>query len=66
LISKGFKVKMEGLADEIEDRDKRDTNRDHSPLRRAEGAVEIDTSTLSVDEVFDSVVKFSEGSLSEA
>ena len=66
LISKGFKVKMEGLAEEIEDRDKRDTNRDHSPLRRAEGAVEIDTSTLSVDEVFDSVVKFSEGSLSEA
>jgi 3-phosphoshikimate 1-carboxyvinyltransferase len=63
LISKGFKVKMEGLAEELEGRDKRDTNRDHSPLRRAEGAVDIDTSTLSVAEVFDLVVKYSESSL---
>jgi 3-phosphoshikimate 1-carboxyvinyltransferase len=63
LISKGFKVKIEGLAEELEHRDKRDESRDHSPLRRAEGAVEVDTSTLSVEEVFESVVKLCESSL---
>ena len=63
LISKGFTVKMEGLAEEIENRDKRDKSRDHSPLQRAEGAVEVDTSTLSVEEVFDSVCKLCESTL---
>jgi 3-phosphoshikimate 1-carboxyvinyltransferase len=63
LISKGFTVKMEGLAEELENRDKRDKSRDHSPLRRAEGAVEVDTSTLSVEEVFDSVCKLCESAL---
>ena len=32
------------------DRDDKDTNRAHSPLRKAEGAVEIDTSGLTLDE----------------
>jgi 3-phosphoshikimate 1-carboxyvinyltransferase len=63
LISKGLQVKMEGLADELENRDLRDKSRDHSPLQRAEGAVEIDTSTLSVEEVFDSVFKLCESAL---
>ena len=63
LISKGFKVKMEGLAEELENRDLRDKSRDHSPLRRANGAVEVDTSTLTVEAVLDTVVGLCESSL---
>jgi 3-phosphoshikimate 1-carboxyvinyltransferase len=63
LMSKGFKVKIEGLAEELKNRDLRDQRRDHSPLRRAEGAVEVDTSTLDVEAVFNSVVELCESSL---
>ena len=63
LISKGFEVKMEGLAEELKSRDLRDQSRDHSPLRRAEGAVEVDTSTLSLEEVFETVLELCESSL---
>jgi cytidylate kinase len=38
---------------EMEQRDQRDSTRAASPLRRAEDAVEIDTSGLSADEVVD-------------
>jgi cytidylate kinase len=37
-------------------RDARDTEREHSPLRPADDAVELDTSSMSVDEVVDRVV----------
>ena len=63
LISKGLEVKMESLAEELENRDFRDKNRDHSPLRRANGAIDVDTSTLTVEAVLDSVVKLCESSL---
>jgi cytidylate kinase len=37
-------------------RDQRDREREHSPLRPAPGAVEIDTTGLSVDEVVNRIV----------
>jgi cytidylate kinase len=37
-------------------RDAQDTNREHSPLAVAPGAVELDTTGLSVDEVVDRIV----------
>jgi cytidylate kinase len=37
--------------DEIRARDERDANRDHSPMLAADGAVEVDTTGLSIDEV---------------
>jgi len=63
LIGKGLQVKMEGLAEELEKRDLRDKSRDHSPLRRVEGAVEVDTSTLSAEAVLEMVVELCESSL---
>ena len=63
LISKGLQVRMEGLAEELENRDLRDKSRDHSPLRQAEGAVEVDTSTLTVEAVLDSVAELCRSSL---
>jgi cytidylate kinase len=44
------------LAD-MEERDERDTTREHSPLRAAEDAVEVDTTGLSIDEVVDRIAE---------
>ncbi len=38
-------------------RDANDSNREHSPLRRAKGAVELDTGDLTIDEQVDRVVR---------
>ncbi|MDQ3647537.1 MAG: (d)CMP kinase [Actinomycetota bacterium] len=38
-------------------RDAQDESREHSPLRRADGAVELDTTGLSVDEVVEQIVR---------
>jgi len=41
-------------------RDAQDMDREHSPLRAAPGAVELDTSGLSVDDVVERVVELVE------
>ena len=56
LIEKGNNVKIESLRVEIEDRDKRDMNRAVSPLKPAPDAHIIDTSDLTIDEVFEKVM----------
>jgi len=52
LKDKGLDVSLFDLLTEIEGRDARDRGRSSSPLRPAEDAVVIDTSDLSIDEVF--------------
>ena len=47
---KGIQVGIGELMREIEERDRRDTEREHSPLMKASDAVEIDTTRLSIDE----------------
>ncbi|MAG94739.1 MAG: cytidylate kinase [Planctomycetaceae bacterium] len=44
-------VSLEEMLETIRQRDERDASRTHSPLRRADDAIEIDTSTLTLDEV---------------
>lgn len=51
LISKGQQVDLEQLKADIACRDKQDSERAISPLRQAEDAVYLDTSTMSIDEV---------------
>jgi cytidylate kinase len=41
----------EGADDAVELRDKRDSERKTSPLRKAEGAVEVDSSEMAIDDV---------------
>lgn len=48
---KGIPSDLQALTDEIAKRDYDDTHREHSPLRKAEDAVELDSSNLSIDEV---------------
>ncbi|MFB1050478.1 (d)CMP kinase [Paraliobacillus sp. JSM ZJ581] len=50
-VSKGFTSDLEKLKVEIANRDKLDSEREVSPLIRAEDAIEIDTTSLSIEEV---------------
>ncbi len=57
LIEKGINVNIKSLRKEIQERDERDMNRSASPLKPAEDAHIIDTSDLSIDEVFQEVMR---------
>lgn len=61
LSLKGHKVDFEQLKQEIEQRDYNDKTRDFAPLRKAEDAVEIDTSFMSVEQVINKVLSYIEG-----
>jgi cytidylate kinase len=52
----GREVTLEETLREIDERDKRDSERDLAPLRKAEDAVAIDSSTLSADAVKERVM----------
>ena len=56
-IEKGIETDYETILEDIKKRDYQDMNREHSPLRKADDAVEIDTSDLTIDEVVDAVMK---------
>ncbi len=57
LESSGYKSDLITLIQEIETRDYIDSNRELSPLKKAEDAIEIDTSFLTIDEVVDTIIK---------
>ncbi|WWO98681.1 MAG: (d)CMP kinase [Candidatus Dasytiphilus stammeri] len=57
LQKKGFNVKFEQLLDELKQRDKRDSNRKIAPLKPAKDAMIIDSSGLSIEQVFEKVLK---------
>jgi cytidylate kinase len=48
---------VEQVLADMEQRDARDTGREHSPLRAADDAVEVDTTGLSVDEVVERIAE---------
>ena len=50
LINKGLKVDFEEVRDNIISRDITDENRDISPLRRADDAIVLDNSKMTVKE----------------
>ncbi|AZV44158.1 (d)CMP kinase [Peribacillus asahii] len=55
-IKKGFQSDIEQLKKEIAMRDKLDSEREVSPLRKAEDAIEIDTTSLSIQQVVDRIM----------
>lgn len=59
LNEKGFDVKIGRLLDDIRLRDERDQNRKVAPLIAAEGALIIDSTELSIDEVVSKILSFS-------
>lgn len=53
---KGYRVDFEQLKEEIRLRDERDMKRAVSPLKRADDAILIDTTSLSIDEVIQKIM----------
>jgi len=53
LMAKGQTVNLTQIEQDIYERDKKDTNRDISPLKAADDAVIVDTSNMSIEEVLE-------------
>jgi cytidylate kinase len=53
----GQKVSIDDIIKEIQNRDKIDSSRTHSPLKKAEDAIEIDTSTLDFEEQVEKIIE---------
>ncbi|NQY63402.1 MAG: (d)CMP kinase [Alteromonadaceae bacterium] len=58
LKEKGIDVKIRRLLDDIRQRDERDQNRKAAPLVPAEGALIIDSTNLSIQEVVNKILSF--------
>lgn len=52
----GIQVEEQALAREIEERDRQDSSREVSPLRKAGDAIEVDTSNLTIQEQVDFIL----------
>ena len=57
LLSKGFEVNEEKIRREITERDERDSGRDLAPLKKADDAFLVDSSGLSIQEVFNRTIQ---------
>ena len=53
----GLSTRLEQTREEVRERDRRDLEREASPLRRAPDAVYVDTTVLTADEVVDVIVR---------
>lgn len=51
MITKGIKTRFEDVYNELLERDFKDSSRELAPLKKADDAIEIDTTSLSIDEV---------------
>ena len=60
---KGIEADYEQIAKDIAERDYRDMHREHAPLCRAEDAVLLDTSDMTIAEVEDAMIKIIEEKL---
>lgn len=57
LRERGIEAELDSVRRDIEERDYRDMHRENSPLRRAEDAVLLDSTGMSIDEVMQKVMK---------
>lgn len=56
LTQKGMDCQLEDIERDIRERDHRDMTREVAPLKKAEDAIEVNTSTLTIDEVVERIV----------
>jgi cytidylate kinase len=57
LKTKNIKVDIEDIKNNIKERDKKDSQRKYSPLKKADDAVLIDSTNLSIEEVIEKIKK---------
>lgn len=55
LNAKGATPQRDEVLHQLNERDRRDIDREHAPLRRADDAIVIDTSALTIDEVVQAI-----------
>lgn len=60
LTAKGEVCDLAKIQADIEERDYRDMNREHSPLKQAEDAILVDSSDMSIDEVIAHIIDICE------
>ena len=53
----GEEKTIQELVDDIEKRDQYDSSREISPLRKAEDAVEVDTSQMTIDDQVSRIIE---------
>ncbi|KOE94748.1 cytidylate kinase [Vibrio parahaemolyticus] len=63
LQDKGLDVRFADLLSEIQERDDRDRNRPVAPLRPAEDALVLDSTSMSIDEVVEKALQYIESKL---
>ena len=61
LKAKGFEATLEALVEEIILRDELDSNREISPLKKAEDAIEVDTTSYTIEEVVVLILDYVKG-----
>lgn len=60
LTAKGEVCDLAKIKADIEERDYRDMNREHSPLKQAEDAILVDSSDMTIDEVAEKIIMLCE------
>ncbi len=65
LQDKGLDVKFDDLLSEIQERDDRDRNRPVAPLRPAEDALVLDSTSMTIEQVVEEALKYIESKLAE-
>ncbi len=66
MLSKGQKVNFDKVLENVMKRDRIDSGRSASPLRKVDDAVEIDNSKLTREEQFDKVLKLAKERISKS
>ena len=61
LIENGETCNIDEIEEDIKERDHRDMTRENSPLKKADDAVEIDSSYMTIDEVADKIIELYKG-----
>lgn len=56
-LERGLEADLQTIKEEIEERDYQDMHRQISPLKKADDAIEIDTSDLTLDQVVEKVME---------
>jgi len=65
LLGRGDRVSFEEVLENVVKRDYIDSNRKDSPLKKAEDAIEIDNSSLSIDEQFSQILELAKRAIAD-
>ena len=58
MVEKDKDVKYEDILEKLKERDRNDMERKNAPLKKADDAIEIDTTNMNKEEVFNKIISF--------